>query len=66
MSNKFIPGYVYLDNKTNIFYFLVKIDYVNSNNTIITPSENNNITMYFNNHLNHNNCLLGHLFYLNQ
>ena len=49
MSNKFIPGYVYLDNKTNIFYFLVKIDYVNSNNTIITPSENNNITMYFNN-----------------
>jgi uncharacterized protein YjbI with pentapeptide repeats len=54
MSNKFIPGYVYLDNKTNIFYFLVKIDYVNINNTIITPSENNNITMYFNNHLNHN------------
>jgi uncharacterized protein YjbI with pentapeptide repeats len=54
MSKNFIPGYVYLDSNTNIFYFLVKIDYININNTIITPSENNNITKYFNNHLNHN------------
>ena len=44
MTNSSIPGYVYLDSKRNIFYFLVKIDYININNTIITPSENNNIT----------------------
>lgn len=54
MTNSSIPGYVYLDSKRNIFYFLVKIDYININNTIITPSENNNITKYFNTHLNHN------------
>jgi len=54
MSNNFIPGYVYLDNNTNIFYFLVKVDYININNIIITPSENNNFTKYFNEHLKHN------------